>query len=131
MKELAVNCLDLLMVGYVGYRMFITAIFLPLAGGFFYGHMGLYFVLLIFVAGGSLVFGFFDRRGWACVLAAVVGLAAISYWCSICLAFKRTIWEGFYGPVAPDLLFSACGAANWFISRSTLQEGGADEAAAS
>ncbi len=77
MKEVAAGFLNLVMVAYVFYRALTTFVFLPLAGGFFYGHSGLYFVLLILISIGALVCSFFEKRFASCMLSMLVGLAAM------------------------------------------------------
>ena len=69
------------MVAYVLYRVFFTFVLGPLAGVFFYGHIGAYFASLTLVAVAALTCSFFEKRFATFLLSACVGLAAICFWC--------------------------------------------------
>jgi lysylphosphatidylglycerol synthetase-like protein (DUF2156 family) len=116
MREIAAGFLNLVMVAYVFYRALGTFVFLPLAGGFFYGHIGLYFVLLILTSIGALVCSFFEKRFAACILSILVGLAAILFWVLVVTRNRAYLeWNYFCWSVAPELVFAVCGFANWAI----------------
>ena len=129
MRDGIVTFLDMLMLVYVLYRALATFVFLPLAGGFFFGHTGIYFVSLILIAAGAVVCCFFEKRTASCVLAGLVGLAAVSFWCFGVLRNQAYLnWSYFGWSVVPELLFAAAGVAGWMIRRADSTEPVAEEA---
>jgi hypothetical protein len=123
MSDSILVVLDLTMVAYVFYRALLTFVFLPLAGGFFYGHIGLLWVLLILASVGALVCSFFEKRLASCMLSALVGLAAISFWCFAVFRNRAYFSEGYFcWSVLPELLFAVCGITSWMIRRVAPRE---------
>ena len=123
MRDGVVVFLDLLMVAYIFFRALTTFIFLPLAGGFFYGRSGLYFVALILVAIGALVCCFFEKRFASFMLSTLVGLAAISFWVLVVARnHAYLVLNYFCWTVAPELVFAACGFTSWMIRRAESTE---------
>lgn len=119
MKDGLVTLLGLVMVAYLFFLALVTFAFLPLAGGFFYGHIGDYYVSLILVAAASVAFSFFEKRGVACLLALVLLFAVLLYWH---FAGHPGPWSKsiFLWTVLPALAFAGCAIANWLICRSSL-----------
>lgn len=127
MRDGLVTFLGLVMVAYVLYLGLVTIAFLPLAGGFFYGHIGAYYVSLIVVATAAVALSFFEKRGLAGLLGVTLLLIVLSYWWTY--GYRGPwAWSIFLWNTLPSLAFAACGVANWVICRSSTQPESGDSA---
>lgn len=123
MKEGLVVFFGLVMVAYLLF-LGVAAAFLPLAGGFFYGHIGAYYVSLILIAVAAIALSFFEKRGLAGLLGVVELLIVISFWCVGFRGFWD--WSNFCWNVLPALVFAACAVANWILCRTAPAQPEAD-----
>lgn len=116
MKDGLVTLLGLVMVAYVLYLGVVTIAFLPLAGGFFYGHIGAYYVSLILISAAALTFNFLQRRELVAGLALTVLLIAVCYWWFAEYGGPWA-WSIFYWSALPAMVFAACGVVSWLLGR--------------
>lgn len=128
MKDAVVTFLGLIMVAYVLFLGFITIAFLPLAGGFFHGRVGAYYVSLILIATAAVVFSFFEKRVMAGILAVLLLLIVVFYWWFAGYGgpWGRSI---FFWNVLPAVVFAVCGVASWALRRSASNQAEAGESA--
>jgi hypothetical protein len=118
MRDGLVAFLGLVMVAYVLF-LGVAIAFLPLAGGFFYGHIGAIYVALIFIASAAVAFSFFEKRGVAGLLALIQLLIVLFYYGWLNRYRGPGAWSVFFWNALPSLVFAACGVANWVLARAT------------
>lgn len=121
MKDGLVVFLGLVMVAYVLFTALVTFVFLPLAGGFFYGHIGAYYLSLILIATLAVAFSFFEKRGAAGLLAVILLLTVLFYWWRNGYTGPWD-WSIFFWNTFPAFVFAGCAIANWVIRRSAPNE---------
>lgn len=85
-----------------------------MSGGFFYGHIGAFYVSLILISGAAVALTFFEKRAAAGLLAVIVLLIVLLYWWLN--GYRGTgAWIVFFWNTLPSWMFAGCGVANWII----------------
>jgi hypothetical protein len=108
------------------YRTLVTLLILPLAGPL-WSVTGIYFVVLVLVAIASIVFSFKKRQVLSMSLAALVGVAGLSFWWFAISRSNHPIWSDFGWFVVPEMGFSLASLGNGYLRRSnTPLFGGAE-----
>jgi len=116
MKNIFSGLSSAVMIIYMLYRVFITLVFLPLAGSL-RGPTGIYFLSLVLLAALAIGISFTKRKIVAASLASSLGLVAIFYWWFFICRASVPIWSDFYWFVVPEMCFALAGFCKWVVSR--------------
>jgi len=95
-----------IMIGYLLYKGFTTIVFLPFAAGGSFGAY-IYPVFVICLALACTVLSILRYQLAASCVAAVITIAAFSYWGFVISHGTKPIWSDFRWFVIPEICFAA------------------------
>ncbi len=116
MKNLLVVRSSVVMIAYVAYRGFTTLFILPFTVPLF-SSGGIYFILLVLLVAGATVLSFTRHKGIAACLVAVVGLLAVGSWFRDVLVASVWTRSNFVWFVVPEVCFTLAGLCKWWVDR--------------
>ena len=109
------------MVIYTAFRLFTTAVFLPLTATPSSDPTGYaYSLSLVILAITSTVLSSISRVKAAAGIAIIVGLASVLFWWIIVCNRSVPIWSDFNWFVVPEITFALAAVSRWRLSPRTL-----------